>query len=855
MGAENILKNGKPIIGIIAGSLNSFYQEGIVRGAADAAEEHGFNIITFAAGPIKNPDPKTTGRDFLFNIIDTELFDGFISPFSSHTRHLTEVEEREVLGKFSVKPVVNIGSVMDNCTNIITDYETGLDELIRHYIFDHGYKKIVLVRGPKNHGSSEQRTEVFRSSMKKYGMAVNEDYIIYADLRRTAAEPALKEIFDIRKLECDAIITMNDNLASAMLEELHLRGIRVPEDVALSGSMNSPLSSHTSPPLCSVIEPTYELGRAAMDILAQKLAGRSVPKITKVPTGLAKRDSCGCNKHFKHSFNEEEETNEVTQESIFKDIYTKSQEIMFNNNCGDCHSDFDWLFSEFKNAITNREFDRFISNMDAFAFRAVRSDSFSSWLAILSVFMHGIMKLLDRNRRDDEIYEFFKQFLIIKDDYEKNAATYQSFETDNYIIYFKDIVNNLNSSFSMKTVKSFATEILDITDIFISLYNPHTTNDEIINSTSLMVTRNGEFQDLSGKKYTYDVKSLVPQHVTPFNDRYNLVVMDLTYSKIQLGTLVMNLSKRKGSAFENIMVIISNALKNESRIAELKEAEQLQLQYKNHLQELVDERTKELQYSIENLKVTQKKLVEAEKMASMGELVAGVAHEINTPLGICLTSSSHMQQESHNILKKYKESGVTRTKLESFLAIMSESSDLNLSNINKVSKIINNFKQMAVDRSSEIKREFNLTEYIGTIFSNLYHDTIKDNFIINYNYSGNIIINSYPGVFTQIISYLISNAKKHGFIYDELGIIDVALKQDKNVVTLIFQNNGKAIPEEHIQKIFNPFFTTSRSKGDQGLGLNITYNLISQKLEGTIECESRLHGEKGTRFIIKLPND
>lgn len=848
---KNILKNGKPVIGIIAGSLNSFYQEGIVRGAVDAAEQFDFNVITFAAGPIKNPDPNTSARDFLFNIIDIDLFDGFIVPFSSHTRHLSTKEERDLINRFSVKPLVNIGSHVTDCTNIITDYKPGLDELIGHYINDHGYKKIALVRGPIHHASSETRENIYRESIRKYGLEVDDDLIVTADLRKTAAEFAVKELFDIREVECDAIITVNDNIAASMMDELHKRGLDIPKNIAIAGSMNSPLCNHSSPSLTSVIEPTYELGKAAMLTLEKKMKGEEVPEVSYIPTALIKRDSCGCTKQFKkHTLLEKNIT--TTDDIIFEEIYNRSLDILYNSSCADCYSDFEWVFEQFKETFIQREFDKLMNTLDNFMYEAVRTHSFTSWLSVMSEFMRGLIKLADKYREDDEVYNFLKSFILIKDEYEKMAAAYQSYETDSYIIYFKDIVNSLNSSFSMRTVKSFAANILDISDIYISLYNQHSNNDEIITSTSLMITRDGVFQDLNNSEYTYDVKALIPQHLKPYKDRYNLLVMALTYSKKQLGTLVMNLSKKRGSAFENIQVIISNALKNESQIEELKEAEKIQLQYKNHLEELVKERTIELETSIKNLKDTQKKLVEAEKMASMGELVAGVAHEINTPLGICLTSSSHMSEESKKIQELYIEKSVTKSRLEDYLKTMTESSTLNLSNIERASRIITSFKQMAVDQTSEIVREFDLSEYINSILSNLFPDTSKDNYIINYSYTDKIMVKSYPGVFTQILTFLITNAVKHGFIYDEMGVIDIILHRENENITLIFQNNGKAIPQEHLEKIFNPFFTTSRSEGNQGLGLNITYNLVAQKLQGTIECESMLNGERGTRFIIRF---
>jgi signal transduction histidine kinase len=264
----------------------------------------------------------------------------------------------------------------------------------------------------------------------------------------------------------------------------------------------------------------------------------------------------------------------------------------------------------------------------------------------------------------------------------------------------------------------------------------------------------------------------------------------------------------------------------------------------------IQERTQELEKSILSLKNTQKQLVESEKMASLSGLVAGVAHEINTPIGIGITGITHFLTISEQIKKDYESNNLSEDEFKNYLSISSDvANQINL-NLQRTAKLVSSFKQVAVDQKSEEKRTFNLSSYIDEILLSINNITKKTNLSIEVECAKDLIITSFPGAYYQIISNLIINSIRHGYDEKSIGTISIDITKEDDTLEIVYKDDGKGIKKENIKKIFDPFFTTNRKSGGTGLGLHIIYNIITSQLEGDINCTS-IKGE-GTTFTITL---
>jgi len=271
----------------------------------------------------------------------------------------------------------------------------------------------------------------------------------------------------------------------------------------------------------------------------------------------------------------------------------------------------------------------------------------------------------------------------------------------------------------------------------------------------------------------------------------------------------------------------------------------------NNLEQKVAERTHELSDTLEHLKTTQAQLVESEKMASLGGLVAGVAHEINTPIGIGVTAASTLADRTIEAATAYDNRQLKGSALKAYFNIALSSSNLLLNNLNRAADLIQSFKQVAVDQSNLDKRSFAVKKYIQDTLISLKPHLKKTEHQITIHGDEQIEINSYPGAFSQIVTNLVMNSLRHAYPKGEVGNLRFEIKLDSEQLIIEYSDDGCGIPLENLDKIFEPFFTTARIQGGTGLGLHIVFNLVTQKLQGTINVQSEIG--VGTTFILNFP--
>ena len=271
----------------------------------------------------------------------------------------------------------------------------------------------------------------------------------------------------------------------------------------------------------------------------------------------------------------------------------------------------------------------------------------------------------------------------------------------------------------------------------------------------------------------------------------------------------------------------------------------------NNLEQKVAERTQELSDALAHLKTTQAQLVESEKMASLGGLVAGVAHEINTPIGIGLISASTLTKKTEVTLNAFKSNQLKKSTMAAYFDQVNHGSQLILKNLERASELVKSFKQVAVDQSNLEKRSFVVKKYLEEMLVALKPKFQNTPHQITLNGDEQIEISSYPGAFSQVVTNLLMNSITHAYQEGEKGQLCFDIRGESEQVIIEYSDDGCGIPAEHLPKIFDPFFTTERIKGGTGLGLHIVYNLVTQKLKGIINVESVVG--VGTTFIINLP--
>lgn len=304
---------------------------------------------------------------------------------------------------------------------------------------------------------------------------------------------------------------------------------------------------------------------------------------------------------------------------------------------------------------------------------------------------------------------------------------------------------------------------------------------------------------------------------------------------------------------------INNFLnRTERHVNKLGLAEQQSLKLNIELEDKVAKRThalkesnQELLSTLEKLHQFQDQLVESEKMASLGDMVAGAAHEVNTPIGLGVTASTLLSDRLKDIKLCFEDKSLKSSQLKKFLDEGEENVGIIYRNLKRAAELISSFKKVAVDQSSDEFRRFNFSELLNEILLTLAPQINKTEYKIDFDCPDDLLVVSKPGAINQILINLILNSITHGFDKKQHGTINVVVAKLGEQLTINFQDDGKGMDPAIKDKVFDPFTTTKRGEGGSGLGLHLVYNLVTQALGGSIRLESEL--DKGAKFEISFP--
>ncbi|MBS0462153.1 MAG: GAF domain-containing sensor histidine kinase [Proteobacteria bacterium] len=259
----------------------------------------------------------------------------------------------------------------------------------------------------------------------------------------------------------------------------------------------------------------------------------------------------------------------------------------------------------------------------------------------------------------------------------------------------------------------------------------------------------------------------------------------------------------------------------------------------------------ELHKTLTDLGLAHDELLRQENLASLGALVAGIAHEVNTPLGICVTATSHLAEETRGVRGRLDTGALTEQGLREHLDAVDEILTILTNNTQRASSLIRSFKQVAVDQSSEDVREIAVAEYIEEILQSLRPKLKKTAHVVAVDCDPALRVRSVPGALSQILTNLVINSLVHAFEHVAQGHIHIAARRDDDALALDYRDDGIGMDAAALKRLFDPFYTTKRGQGGSGLGANIVYNLVTRKLGGTIAVDS-VPG-KGLHYAIRVP--
>lgn len=325
--------------------------------------------------------------------------------------------------------------------------------------------------------------------------------------------------------------------------------------------------------------------------------------------------------------------------------------------------------------------------------------------------------------------------------------------------------------------------------------------------------------------------------------------LTLANKKLDDQNLILEQEVAKKTAFLSQIMLDLEQQKDEL-ISNQRELRQ-ENENRQYIEAELRKRNAELASSMKDLELAKDQLIDSERTASLGGLVAGITHDVNTPLGVSVTAASFLQERLDNLKRNFEDKKLTTKTMSTFIGEAEQTAQLLLNNLDRASELIASFKQVAVDQTSNAVREFNLNDYLTEIIQSLKPSFKRTNHTIKVDCPEDLVIRCAPGAISQIVTNMVINSLVHGFENKNDGVISIAASSDGNNVIFTYKDNGKGLSPDHLAQLFDAFFTTKRSEGGSGLGTHIIYNLVTQSLSGHIEAQSELG--KGLTYIIHFP--
>lgn len=900
MSAENRF-NSRPTIGMMISYSEYAWHLAIQQGVKDAAKRLGVNLLLLVGS--SRLDDKfyfEQQRSVVFDFADPRLLDGLII-----TTPAISISNAESVNVFVEKikdklPIVSIGEPLPGICSVLLDNAAGFCDMMEHLLEYHKYKRIAFIRGPEGNTDANERMIVYKTMLEKYGIPYDPALVLPGDFVARTGEIAVSILLDERKVPFDVILSSNDDMAWGAIEALRKRGIHVPNEVKVVGFDDLELIRCYSPPLTTVRQDIHRQGEIALETVYSMIKGEKLPEKVYSPSVLIVRESCGCKSAMHHRAFVDAAMNNIQNgahmvETIKNEFITGMENILLENEEHFDSDSLDYLFEAFWREMNGEEPDAFLKAIQNLLEEKEKSQKGNVAEEVINVIRMLTIPYMPQRNELIKAENIWHQGRIFINSHIQRAFDYTDMKLEHETRLIRDSSEEVFTTLDIDGLAQILERILpgfSIEHCYVALYDGDTERRPASGNVRLiMAFQNGKLRTIDQNCSVFPAIQLLPDSYLESNGAYCFSVEPIYFGQTQLGYAIIGTQTHRSMIFTLLQrMFLNNALKAvvfivqqqqqaqvleetvEKRTKDLREANiSLQKLYEERaaaenevrrlneeLEKRVEERTRELatvndelKMSLDVLKETQEKLIQSEKMAAMGTLVAGVAHEINTPVGVGVTAASHLAELTKDLRVLLQTNKLKKSDLENYISTSIESSVMVLSNLNRAHELIRSFKRIAVDQSTEEKRKFAVKEYFNEILLSLKPQLKKTHHEVILNCPDDLVIDSYPGAFSQIITNFIINSLIHAFNENQNGTISIEIKNPFGQLLLIYSDNGKGVEEKNLKKIFDPFFTTNRAKGGTGLGLHLVYNLVNKTLDGTIKCESK-PGE-GIKFIIIIP--
>lgn len=836
--------NGRPIIGLLVNDLVGAYQYGQWLGIESRARELGYDVVSFNGGEMNSAWLNKKMRNAAFSLASPEDVDALILLAPAVANTLSQAEIEAFAASFAPRPLVTAGFSVPGVPTVLVDNVAGMEAVVQHVVGVHGRKRIAYLGGPLQNPEAVVRRQAYLDVLSKNKIRPDPELDLVAQFDFGIGRARIQELLD-RRIPFDAVVAANDEMALGAVEALKDRRIRIPEDVVVTGFDDIEDAMFSTPALTSVRQPLYDQGRLCVSLLHELLEGRPVAAVNHQPAKLVARGSCGC-----HSASiAEGRSDSVCDSSASAGGIPKGR-----LGSPECLAAVKTSLDSFEpEVVESPEFAAFFEKLSREATGIVRGiainpfeklihahaqeeDDNDRWQLFVSRLRRAILPFLPATQADAaEIEGLFHQLRLIAHELAVQKSAYKSMRVERWSRQLHETGGHLITTFDMRNVvESLAQDLplLQLDSCHILVRDKDAPEDVL---RLILSYHHGKRRDLPPEGIELSVRGIVRGLTQIDGTRGTLSVEPLFFESSPLGFALVELGSRRGMLLDALRTQISGAVMGARLATEVRA------------------RTRELETALETLEKNQKQLVLSEKMASLGKLTAGIAHEMNTPLSAMRSSLAEIKDLAKEYADSIGDPQVTEDDHRAIASDLSKAVDIAMRAGDKASGFVRSIKSQTRDMGAKDKQVFDCVRVVDEAVLLLSHALRSAHCqVVVDKPDGSAPILGIPDRLAQVVTNLVTNA------IDAMepsggGTIRVAVSVagTSGATTISVADSGCGISPENLGRIFDPLFTTKPVGKGTGLGLTIIHDIVVGDFGGKIDVESRIG--KGTTFCVRLP--
>ena len=816
-----------PAVGILISWFGEGYSAPVVIGAADVLESHGTSLVCFAGGRASTGPEDPAGA--IYKLVGTHCVDALIIASGTLVPDLGAEGLARFVAAYSDIPVVSLAVKLPGATTVTVDSTQGLSSLIDHLIEVHHYRKIGFVRGPDVSAEANERFSVYSAALDRHNIKIDPAFVASGDFKEQAGCDAARRWLESKQLP-EAIVAANDEMAVGVLQVLQDQGVRVPDDVAVVGFDDIDIAGSMLPSLTTVRQPLYDLGKRAAELVCSKLAGEKVPEEVVLKSSAVIRESCGCSARAAlarpRSMPPVAPNRRSARERLLDSIANASD--LPPEALGQWPAR---LVDALESDIAGTSSDRFLVELERVLRDAARGNGVI-WppQQVISVL----------RRRDDRtgVDAIWNEARVLVGDAGQRIAGYQKAMSERRGRALGFLTQRLINTTTLAEVGAVFEEAIresDFSSGFVSLFDDPAKPTE---GATLICRTDASGHTCFDPGIAFPAPELLPASVRPAGVS-SLLVQPLAFGGQQRGFLALEGKLKAGTFSEELRQQLDSAL---VRIDREKELASLHAAERAH--------TLELEQAYRALQENQEKLLLAEKMAALGRLTAGIAHEMNSPLAAARAALEEISNLADEYAAAVGDSNVT---LQDHTAIAGEMRDavgLAKGSAAKVAEFVTRMKSQTRDIDTRKQYDFDAVPVVQDTLVMLDPAVRRAHCRVAFeHYPESITVFGSPESFAQVIVNLVTNSIEAS-VPKGGDLITVRLHSDEDAAVLEVTDRGTGIDPEIMGRIFDPMFTTKPFGEASGLGLTVVHDMVVRDLGGTVDVDSKV-GE-GTTFKLRF---